>query len=131
MPDLDKLKPHVSKLHSLLSDSHPGLFTWSALVAEHWQAIAKMWNGELAPWSEDWPTEPGYYWFYGWCFRAWHGTRNEPPKLHFVQVRRIANGLALVTDGHFLYKAEGGEGLWAPATLPELPTQFARDRGKT
>lgn len=82
---------------------------------------------EQASWSKDWPTESGFYWFYGWCFRAWGGKRERPPKMHFVRVRRIANGIALITDGHFLYKEEGAEGCWTPARLPEPPTQFTQE----
>jgi len=77
-------------------------------------------------WTEDWPTEPGHYWFYGWCFRPWGSVRVRPPEWHFVRVSRTANSLAFVTDGHFLYKSEGGEGLWMPAMLPEPPTQLRK-----
>lgn len=75
-------------------------------------------------WSEDWPTEPGHYWFYGWCFRAWGDVRVNLPKWHFVRVRRTANSLAFVTNGHFLYKSEGAEGLWQAAMLPEPPMRL-------
>ncbi len=75
-------------------------------------------------WTKDWPTEPGYYWFYGWCFRQWGETRDRPPEWHFVKVRRTANSLALITDGHFLHKAEGGEGRWIPANMPKPPVQL-------
>ena len=74
---------------------------------------------ESASWSETWPTEPGYYWFYGWPFKS----RCHNPELHFVRAFRTANSLALVTNGHFLYRTEGGEGYWMPARVPELPTQ--------
>ena len=79
-------------------------------------------------WAKEWPTEPGYYWFYGWRFKAWGGTRSRPPELHFVRARRTANSIALVTNGHFLYKAEGGEGLWMPARVPEPPEQLKGDK---
>lgn len=69
-------------------------------------------------WTIEWPSEPGYYWFYGWAFTD----RSRDPELHFVKVRGIAQGkLMYVTNGHFLFKQEGGEGYWMPVTLPELP----------
>lgn len=74
----------------------------------------------MVNWTKEWPTCPGYYWFYGWCFRG----RHRKPELHYVKVRRIANGLALVTNGHFLYKAEGGDGYWSPAITPALPEEL-------
>ena len=71
-------------------------------------------------WTSKWPTEPGYYWFYGWCFND----RDGPANLHYVEVFKIANGIARVTDGHFLYEREGGEGIWRPVELPEIPCGF-------
>jgi hypothetical protein len=68
-------------------------------------------------WSYDWPTEPGWYWFYGWCFRS----RGYPAKMHLVRVRKIANGVAHVTDGHFLWRGEGAYGMWTEAVLPDPP----------
>ena len=69
-------------------------------------------------WTETWPTEPGEYWFYGWCF--WN--RDEPPKLHFVRAYRSGDGgIAFVAEGHFAYSAEEGYGMWQPVDLPEPP----------
>ena len=68
-------------------------------------------------WTTEWPTEPGHYWFYGWCFRD----RDKPAKFHCVEVWKLQKGRAYVTDGHFLYKAEGAEGVWQPVEFPELP----------
>lgn len=73
---------------------------------------------ESQEWTPDWPAERGYYWFYGWCFRR----RDRPPELHFVKVRHDGTGKPIyITDGHFLFKAEGAEGLFCPADIPELP----------
>lgn len=68
-------------------------------------------------WTREWPTQSGHYWFYGWCF---HGHDNAP-QLFFVKVRQIQNGLAYITEGHFLYEAEGARGVWQEAELPKLP----------
>ena len=68
-------------------------------------------------WTSERPTEEGYYWFYGWPFRD----RGHQAELHLVKIIQIANGVALVTNGHYLYRAEGAYGMWARAELPELP----------
>lgn len=71
-------------------------------------------------WTEAWPTEPGYYWLYGWTYHY----RDRSAELYYVKVRRIANGFAYITDGHFLYMAEGAKGIWQPVVLPILPTDL-------
>ncbi len=68
-------------------------------------------------WTEQWPTKPGYYWFYGWPFKD----RDDKPKLHFVEVWKEG---AFVTNGHFLYKSEGGEGYWMPVETPTPPKAY-------
>ena len=72
---------------------------------------------EDVEWITEWPKEEGVYWFYGYCFRD----RNRPPELHYVEINKISNGWMIVTNGHFMYKSEGGFGLWKKANLPELP----------
>lgn len=72
-------------------------------------------------WSEEWPTEPGRYWFYGYKWKPFTSDMDKPPEMFLVKVRDGGNGVMRVTDGHFLYKAEGGRGLWTPAVLPEIP----------
>ena len=68
-------------------------------------------------WSTTWPTEIGYYWFFGVCWRG------DAPELCFVKVRRTSNdALVYITNGHFLWRSEGANGFWQPAVLPELPT---------
>ena len=73
---------------------------------------------QKATWTPEAPTEPGYYWFYGWAFRD----RDRPPKHHLVDVRKTMNSFCYITNGHFLYpRAEGGYGKWLPAELPDPP----------
>lgn len=73
-------------------------------------------------WQDEWPTESGMWWLYGWC---WHkpGIREkpEPPELHLVRVHKTQTGVIYITGGHFLYKEEGAEGKWLRAKLPALP----------
>ncbi len=68
-------------------------------------------------WTTEWPVEPGCYWFYGHCFRD----REHSPEFHFVKVRKISNGIAYVTGGHFLFKEEMGYGVWTQVDMPDVP----------
>ena len=69
-------------------------------------------------WTAIWPKEPGEYWFYGWCFRD----RSRLKKIRLVEAyKNKAGQMSYVTEGHFLYKADGAEGWWTPAELPEPP----------
>lgn len=66
-------------------------------------------------WQQEWPTEPGWYWFY------YHWNLSERKlRLTAVEVKKIANGLAYVGMGTFLYPGEV-TGLWQPIAAPELP----------
>jgi len=71
-------------------------------------------------WSLEWPTEPGQYWFYGWCFRG----RDYDAELHFVCVYKTSNSIAYVTNGHWMFKSEKGFGSWMKATLPPMPSSM-------
>jgi len=81
---------------------------------------------EKNTWTKHWPTEPGYYWFYGWCFSYDYDVRTRqkpyPIKHYFVEARKVSNGVLYVTDGHFLSKAEGALGIWCVAELPAPPS---------
>jgi len=85
------------------------------------------WLEFQSEWTTEWPTEPGLYWFYGWCFGEIikFSTKNKPPELHYVSVRLTGmppkQSPMYVTNGHFLYKQEGAEGKWLKVELPELP----------
>ncbi len=70
-------------------------------------------------WTKEWPAKEGFYWFYGIPFKRW--VDKYEPELHFVQVKKISNGICMITNGHFLYKQEGAEGVWQEVELPKLP----------
>lgn len=73
----------------------------------------------MTEWTDEWPTEPGWYWFWG---QPWD---NGPPQLYSIIVRLDALGSAVyVTDGHFMYEAEGAQGLWCPTIFPDLPEEL-------
>ena len=48
-------------------------------------------------WTKEWPTKPGYYWFFGWPFEREKG--NRPAEIHFVELWKEG---AFVTNGYFL-----------------------------
>lgn len=73
----------------------------------------------MTEWTKEWPTEPGWYWFYGQKFRGWND--DGDPQLYMVIVHKTRNGVACVVDGHFMYAQEGAWGWWQPAILPDLP----------
>jgi len=77
-------------------------------------------------WTETWPIEQGWYWFYGWC---WRSAYDEPAELHLVKVRLGQKRHPFyVTNGHFVWKGEGAIGWWKDAELPEVP-MFEWNRG--
>lgn len=70
-------------------------------------------------WTKTWPKKPGHYWFYGYRFRK---EPDDKPEMNLVEVAFSGNNIPMyITKGHFLYKNEGAEGLWATAILPEPP----------
>ncbi len=74
-------------------------------------------------WLDEWPTEPGFYWFYGWTYRKIRSSDYpEKPEMFLVSVRRVKDGALMYVEGHrFLDKHEGAEGKWLKATLPTPP----------
>jgi len=43
-PNLDYLKEEVRKLHALLDDPHPGLFTWREAYADQAKVLMEFWS---------------------------------------------------------------------------------------
>jgi len=77
-------------------------------------------------WQREWPTdESGMWWFYGWTYKKLRsGDKLEEPRLYLVRMRKLKDSrMMYVTDGHFLYKAEGAEGMWLKAELPATPEE--------
>lgn len=70
-------------------------------------------------WTSDWPTEPGWYWFYGYKYgeaRLSIGT---------VSIKTISNGIMTVMDGHFMYQQEGHVGVFQRIPTPVIPPHIA------
>lgn len=54
-------------------------------------------------WKSEWPTEPGYYWFYG---KPYRNEFRRKPELNFVKISKCGNGLLITREGAFWYKSE-------------------------
>lgn len=72
----------------------------------------------MTEWTDEWPIEPGWYWFWG---QPHYGLRNLDSELYSVRVYETSTDLAFVAGGDFMYRGGGGWGLWCPAILPDLP----------
>jgi len=67
-------------------------------------------------WTTEWPTEVGWYWF--WGFRSL--MLGEVKHLVPVNVRKTGGGFPMYNaGGYFLYQAEGAAGHWTPMVLPK------------
>ena len=82
-------------------------------------------------WIEEWPTEPGWYWFYGWM--SSFGVRNRHPDTYLVVVRQDSTGHPILISGsRFIYREEGATGKWAQMKLPTPPKlEGEQDEQKT
>ena len=79
------------------------------------------WQEPLLPsWSPEWPTEPGWYWFYGWEFGA---STSVEAALDTVEVFASGGALVYIRSGHALRKEKGATGLWLPLETPEVPEE--------
>jgi hypothetical protein len=77
-----------------------------------------------ATWSPDFPTEPGWYWFYGkysvYC-------ADRPSKMSFVRVYTTGPGWWVYSiDGREFPKTDRPAGIWYKAGPPELPKEAVR-----
>lgn len=74
-------------------------------------------------WHDEWPIEPGWYWFYGWI--STFDKKNCDPEMRSVRVRKISNGVTYIADGQFLFKGEGAVGQFCKASVPSAPESEA------
>ena len=87
-------------------------------------------------WKSEFPSEPGFYWFWGEPFAGGMGRDYKEgatftPELNVVEVTEIANkNLMAVCRGQFMSsksfikerRQEGWLGYWSKIDLPNLPT---------
>ncbi len=67
-------------------------------------------------WTTEWPTEPGWYWFYGHKYGE-----DREPEFGIVRVHEISNGVMHTLDGQFMFQSEGHDGVFQQAVLPVPP----------
>ena len=72
-------------------------------------------------WTKEWPTEAGFYWFYGFLWYRYYRD-GDKPELVSVEVIPVSNGIMYVAHGSFIYESEKHMGFWRKADLPELPS---------
>lgn len=75
-------------------------------------------------WSNEWPTESGWYWFYGNPFAYNHGGRaaNLPDALYAAYSHvNIDTGNAYIVTGEIIMYRSSCRGVWQPMVTPELP----------
>lgn len=67
-----------------------------------------------SPWSEEWPTTPGIYWFYGYL-DSWNGRE-------LVVAKMVSDcSFGYILPGKEIHRGGGIEGLWLPIEEPALP----------
>lgn len=71
-------------------------------------------------WQNEWPTEPGLYFFYGWMWDKEPGKRE--PQWSIVSVEELPReGLSYICNGSFMYKSENHTGKWLKVLVPSEP----------
>ena len=93
---------------------------WDIASEAIWEAMLEADEDE---WTDVWPIDPGYYWFYGWQSGHFHRCRRAPePQMVFVKVSKtMSSSLVYAATYCLLNKSEGAWGLWKKAVLPEPP----------
>jgi len=74
----------------------------------------------VALWTYSWPTEPGWYWYYGDPYSL----QNEPRHVYMrpVKASKGQNAMMFVTEGQFMYKSVAGpDGVWTKMNVPDDP----------
>jgi hypothetical protein len=69
-------------------------------------------------WTQEWPTKPGFYWFYG-ISKFLAQFPNHKPELVLMEVREISNGVIYSTRGQFLFKSNIKIAWFRKAKLPD------------
>jgi len=72
-------------------------------------------------WTKEWPTESGFYWFYGFLWYRYYRD-GDKPELASIEVIPTSNGIMCVAKGAFIHEGEKHMGFWCKADLPELPS---------
>ncbi|MHA2063251.1 MAG: hypothetical protein ACXABY_02600 [Candidatus Thorarchaeota archaeon] len=73
-------------------------------------------------WTNEWPTNPGWYWFYG------NKYGEATAEIGIVRVIKVSNGVAHTLDGHFMFKADGHKGVFQSIPTPIISADIAAGR---
>ncbi len=76
---------------------------------------------EMEKWTHEWPTEIGWYWFYGDPHGKYPKTRHV--KLQPVSVHQGANSPVYVVGAAFMYQSSASAGLWTKMIVPDIPKE--------
>lgn len=76
----------------------------------------------MTQWTAEWPTEEGWYWFYGKRFGS-SSTKMLQPVEVILAGRGDTSHLVYINSGNFMYKQEGARGLWMPLAPPPVPEE--------
>ena len=60
----------------------------------------------MKQWTNEFPTKPGWYWFYGYRWGRISCGNKETPRLMTVRVDKVNGGYIYIADGHFMYESE-------------------------
>lgn len=115
-PDTGSIRQIVN-LPKLHPDAIGAYINKRYFTREEYERLYTESKESVSQWSREWPTESGWYWFYGVLSKS-----ADTPRLKPVQVRRTGNGhMFYVIAGGFAYQQEGARGYWLPAVVPDLP----------
>lgn len=70
-------------------------------------------------WTNEYPTTPGFYWFYG----NHYGMKKRT--LGVVKVSSVRNGVCRVLDGNFMFKEDKHKGVFCPLDKPAISAEIA------
>ena len=72
-------------------------------------------------WTQEWPTEPGLYWFYSYRYGMISCGFKQKPKLMMMAVSKCANGFMYTADGQFVFDGEPEHAWFTKVITPDLP----------
>ncbi len=70
-------------------------------------------------WTSEYPTNPGWYWFYGRHYG------DEKHSMGVVNVFPIQNGVCHTLNGQFMFKQDKHEGVFSPIDKPVISAEIA------
>lgn len=75
-------------------------------------------DADREPWTKEWPTEPGVYWFYG---KLSGKPRLLTRPIHVEVWRREDGQIGYAGGAQFMFPGDGTDGFWARTSWGPLP----------